>query len=292
MESLTKALHIPISRLLITLLFTLLLGALSISCQSADDTSTDTPTTQVTNEASSQASTTETTSTEQQSSTAEPTPTAYVYTGAIRENVGSVTASVRPELTKAIIDDMPSMTSAQLLAQFPAVFPLDYALGDVKRGGVFKTVVSWDYSKWDPRITTAGGTMTVSNIVYERLVEVVQGPDRENASAPRLVGDLAATWQYSDDATNLTFTLVEGVHWGDMDDPFAPGPEVVSEDMKYIYEEYRDNSVYTGIFKVLEDIEVVDKYTFTMKFSSPALYFLPFLASKDGVTFNLSLMHI
>ena len=285
MNSLIKETPIPLSKLLLTVLLTLLLGAVSISCQSADDTATDAAPAQTTTQASSQ-TTTAATSTEQQATTAEPTPTAYAYTGSSRENVGSVSASVRPEITQAVIDDLPNMTTAKLLALFPAVFPLDYKLSDVKRGGVFKTVVTWDYSKWDPRITTAGGTMTVSNIVYERLVEVVQGPERENASSPRLVGDLAATWEYSDDATNLTFTLVPNVHWGDLDDPFALGPEVVSADMKYIYEQYRDNSVYTGIFKVLDDIEVVDDYTFIMRFSSPALYFLPFLASKDGVTFN------
>ena len=137
----------------------------------------------------------------------------------------------------------------------------------------------------DTRRAAAGGTTSVGNVVYERLIQYEQGPGRDPDN-PAIVADMAKEWAFNADGTQLTFHINEGMYWGDLDDPFQPGPEIVAEDFVYIITEYRDNSVHGGNYRTVESVEAPDAYTVVLNFNAPSIFILPFLASKDGLQFN------
>jgi peptide/nickel transport system substrate-binding protein len=223
-------------------------------------------------------STEETTAT----TTTETVATATQVTQMITE---SATTPVRPEITAEIIDSMVTMSLGELFATFPATYEQDYEYSDIKRGGIFKLAVSFDIATWDTRRAAAGGTTSVGNVVYERLVQYEQGPGRDPDN-PAIVADMAKEWAFNADGTQLTFHINEGMYWGDLDDPFQPGPEIVAEDFVYIITEYRDNSVHGGNYRTVESVEAPDAYTVVLNFNAPSFFILPFLASKDGLQFN------
>jgi len=236
------------------------LTILTISCSSGDSpTATDTQATVA---------------------TAVPTETAVPITTDLQTS-----ADARPPITQEVIDRMVTMPLSELFEAFPASFPLDYEYSDIKRGGTFRLAVSFDIATWDTRRAAAGGTTSVGNVVYERLVQYEQGPGRDPDN-PAIVADMAQSWQFNDDGTKLTLGINEGMYWGDLDDPFQPGPEIVAEDFVYIITEYRDNSVHGGNYRTVESVEAPDKNTVVINFNAPSFFVLPFLAGKDGLQFN------
>jgi len=109
---------------------------------------------------------------------------------------------------------------------------------------------TWDLSKWQPRMTAAGGTMTVSNMVYNTMTMFEVGPDADPLTPP-IVPRLAETWDFNDDATRLTYHLHQGMHWGDIDDPTQPGPEIVAADIAWVFDQYQNSSVHSGALFLL-----------------------------------------
>jgi ABC-type transport system substrate-binding protein len=103
---------------------------------------------------------------------------------------------------------------------------------------------------------------------------------------PTLHPDMAASWEYNADGTQLTFTIQDEMYWGDMENPFEKGPKVVAEDIVYVLTEYRDNSIQGGNYRTVTSITAPDDRTVVMKFDSPSLWLLPFMASKDASIFN------
>jgi len=88
----------------------------------------------------------------------------------------------------------------------------------------------------------------------------------------KLVGDLAESWDVSDDKLTITFHLRKGVKWQD-------GVEFTAEDVMFGYQTIIDPNTptaYAGDFQEVEKAEVVDRYTFRVKYKKP---FAPGLAS-------------
>jgi len=245
--------------------------------------SVDTPAAQTTTETTTTETTT-TETTEGTTSAAQPTAVGGVVLND-RQRTGGTSKSTRPALTAEIIASMDKMTVDDILANFPRKFAAEFDYADIKRGGTVRIATTWDIAKWDPRMTAAGGTMAVSNMVYMQIVGFAVGPDADPLDPP-LVPRIAETWEFNDDATSLTFGLHKGMHWGDIDDPYQPGPEIVAEDIKWAFEELRDNSVHSGAFKTIASIDTPDKYTVKLNFSEPSLWLLPNLAIKDHLMLN------
>ena len=257
-----------------------------VGCSSADEVTTTTAPATTTEATTSQTDTTVVAGSETSAtSAAKPTP---VQGGVIlneRQQSGGTVKSTRPVLTPEIIATMNTMSVEDVLANFPRKFAAEFAYEDIKRGGTVRIATTWDISKWDPRMTAAGGTMAVSNMVYMQIVGFEVGPDADPLNPP-LVPRIAETWAFNDDATKLTFGLHKGMHWGDIDDPYQKGPEIVAEDIKWAFEELRDNSVHSGAFKTIESIDTPDDYTVVLNFSEPSLWLLPNLAIKDHLMLN------
>jgi len=88
----------------------------------------------------------------------------------------------------------------------------------------------------------------------------------------KLIGDLAESWDISKDNLTITFHLRKGVRWQD-------GVEFTAEDVMFGYQTIIDPSTptaYAGDYLEVEEAEVVDAYTFSVKYKQP---FAPGLAS-------------
>ena len=268
-----------------TMLLTML-AAIAISCSGADDA----PAAQAQVAAPAATSAPVVSSEPATPPTATPTPsydtTLYGATYYKREqNVEAEQVSTRPVITQDIIDKMPLMSITEVTKWIPQTWQKTYEYEDIKRGGTFINAVSWDISKWDPRVTAAGGTMAVSNMVYMALLKFKTGVGEDPVNPP-LTPRLAESWEYSDDSMKVTFKLHKGMYWGDLDDPYQKGPEIVADDIKWSLLQLRDNSVHSGAFSTIASIDTPDSHTLVLNFSSPSLWLLPNLAIKDHPIVN------
>jgi len=88
------------------------------------------------------------------------------------------------------------------------------------------------------------------------------------------VPDLANSWDVSDDGTEWTFRLNEGVK-------FHNGREMTADDVKFSFDRIRDPETacsFGTLIPEMQEVEVVDQYTVKCILSSPVAYFLGFLA--------------
>lgn len=214
-------------------------------------------------------------------------PQATAAPEATSEDKTEVTPSEnqRPIITQEIINTMTELDVSEVTKYFPRKYPAEFEYSDIKRGGVFTIATTWDLAKWDPRMTAAGGTMAVSNMVYMTMTMFDVGPDADPLTPP--IGPrLAESWEFNDDATQLTYHLHEGMHWGDIDDKTKLGPEIVAEDIAWVFNEYKTNSVHTGAHSTVSSVETPDKYTLVVNFTQPSLWFLGTMSIKDQPIFN------
>jgi len=88
----------------------------------------------------------------------------------------------------------------------------------------------------------------------------------------KLVGVLAKTWDISEDGKVITFHLRQGVKWHD-------GAPFTAYDCEFTYQKLIDPEVrtpYSGDFREMEKVEVIDDYTFQVTYKE---VFSPGLAS-------------
>ncbi|MBI4234125.1 MAG: hypothetical protein HY686_06775 [Chloroflexi bacterium] len=190
-------------------------------------------------------------------------------------------------MTPEFLTALPTMTTPQLLAACPPQWPPDYVGADIRYGGVFRQAMAGDPPFLDPLRTSSSFAQGMASMAYERLVMYDTGPTADPVY-PAIVPDLATSWEWNGDATQLTFHLRQGVHWGDLNDPLLPGPEMTAVDLVYALNEYKSNpaSVKKGYFTTMTIMEVIDNYTLRLTFSQPSLDMLPFLASNLALMFN------
>ncbi|HLB95113.1 MAG TPA: peptide-binding protein [Nitrospiria bacterium] len=87
-----------------------------------------------------------------------------------------------------------------------------------------------------------------------------------------LIGDLAESFEASDDCLTVTFHLRKGVQWQD-------GKELTAEDVLFTYQKMIDPNVatpYSGDFERVAKVEASDPYTLKVTYKEP---FAPGLAS-------------
>jgi peptide/nickel transport system substrate-binding protein len=89
----------------------------------------------------------------------------------------------------------------------PAAADTPAAPGTGTRGGVLNVALNSDLTTMDPHRSTAAVDRQVYQLIYDKLVDI-----DENLN---IVPELATEWDISDDGTEYTFTLVEGVTFHD-----------------------------------------------------------------------------
>lgn len=113
-----------------------------------------------------------------------------------------------------------------------------------------------------PAMASDSASHNVTQYIYNGLVKY----DKDL----NLVGDLAESWEISDDKKVFIFYLKKGVKWHD-------GVEFTADDVKFTYEFMISDdtpTAYDGDFRIVESVEVIDKYTVKVTYKevlSPAL---------------------
>ncbi len=135
---------------------------------------------------------------------------------------------------------------------------IEKATGPKSRGECKYCGTRKDFSNFIP-------DFTLFKTLYNGLVRI--DPDSN-----QIVGDLAESWEVSDDGVTWTFKLKENVK-------FADGTDFNAEAAKYSFDKMRDEdfgAAYYSQFSIIQDVSVVDDYTVQLTTDKP---FSPLLIS-------------
>ncbi|MBU0927534.1 MAG: ABC transporter substrate-binding protein [Spirochaetes bacterium] len=113
----------------------------------------------------------------------------------------------------------------------------------------------------DPHKSTAYSSVRITNRIYETLVDMDE--------TGKLVGKLAESWTNPNDTTYV-FTVRKGVY-------FHNGREMTAQDVKYTFDRILDPAngcTGRSNFKLVESVNVLDKYRVEFKLSQPLAPFL------------------
>ncbi|MGE0134567.1 MAG: ABC transporter substrate-binding protein [Dehalococcoidia bacterium] len=178
---------------------------------------------------------------------------------------------------------------AQLVQQEGLPYPFGYPEPSTtpKDGGAVTVAVSWDISTMDPTRSAAGGTITVPNTSYDRLIGFVSGIHYHPLNL-ELKPELAESWERSPDGLVLTFKLRPEVRWHNV----APlnGRPFVAEDVAYAYRRYQSEGVHQSIWTEVDNIEAPDDATVRITLKTPLADFINNLAGRYQTIFPRELV--
>jgi peptide/nickel transport system substrate-binding protein len=121
-----------------------------------------------------------------------------------------------------------------------------------------------DASYLNPVLATDSASGEINDLVYNGLVKY----DKDL----NLVGDLAESWEVSEDKLKIIFYLRKGVKWHD-------GEEFDSEDVEFTYNILKDpetRTPYSSKYDRVKSFTATDKYTVVVEYDKP---FSPALSS-------------
>ncbi len=116
-----------------------------------------------------------------------------------------------------------------------------------------------DITRLDPQYQSSLHDYGIADNIYSQLVRYVPG-------TAELTGDLAHTWEVSDDGRTYTFHLREGVQW------HRDWGEVTAHDVKWTYDRMiapDSDSPGRFDFGMIQSIETPDDYTVVMHLDEP-----------------------
>jgi len=127
-----------------------------------------------------------------------------------------------------------------------------------KRGGTMNMAVTWDVATLDVTKSAAGGTITIPNTVYNRLLGIVGGTDVDPFKV-QIEPELAESWERSPDGMSYTFHITPGVKWQNI----APlnGRAFTAADAKFAYDRYATEGVHQSYWVNVDSVEAVDDLT-------------------------------
>jgi peptide/nickel transport system substrate-binding protein len=124
-------------------------------------------------------------------------------------------------------------------------------------GDTFIEASIGDASTLLPVLASDSASSTINSLVYNGLIRYDKNLE--------VVGDLAESWDISEDNLTLTFHLRKGVTWHD-------GAPFTSADVKFTYELYVDPktpTAYAESFRQVAFVETPDDYTFVAHYAKP-----------------------
>ncbi len=133
---------------------------------------------------------------------------------------------------------------------------------DPAPGDAFATVTISEPINLIPAISSDSASHDVTSYIYNGLVKYNKNLE--------LVGDLASSWEISDDKMEITFHLRKDVKWHD-------GVPFTAKDVEFTYRFMIDNltpTSYDADFRLIESFKVIDNHTVTVRYKtlfSPAL---------------------
>ncbi len=157
-----------------------------------------------------------------------------------------------------------------------------------KPGGTMVVAATWDVADIDPTKSAAGGTVTIPNMFYNRLLGIQRGPTADVFNQPVLEPELAKSWERSPDGLTFTFKLDPRVKWQNL--PPLNGRPFVAEDAKFALERYQTTGVHKQYYTNVAGYEVVDAQTLKVKMTRPVADFLNPLGSNKQTIFPKELV--
>jgi peptide/nickel transport system substrate-binding protein len=136
----------------------------------------------------------------------------------------------------------------------------------------------------DPRHTQSVGLYQFAGLVHNRLVRYPFTDEASGTNDLSLKGDLAESWQGSQDNRVWTFKIRKGVKWQNL--PPLNGREFTAADVKYCFEAYAKEGVQAFTFQEIEGIETPDKYTARIHLRTPNALFPYNVAEPVAVIFS------
>ena len=152
-------------------------------------------------------------------------------------------------------DSTPTAGAAQVVGELP-----DISVAG-KTGGTLNMGINADASNFDPAQTQDNMPLWIEMEVFSRLVRV-------NNVGTDIEGDLAESWDISDDGTVYTFHLRP-------DAKFSDGSPVTADDVVFSIKRAADkeNSLVFWTFEAMKDVEAVDPQTVKITLNGPAAPF-------------------
>jgi len=156
-----------------------------------------------------------------------------------------------------------------------------------KAGGTLRVAATWDVATMDPTKSAAGGTITVPNLIYSRLLGIKGGPEMHPFKI-EVEPQLAKSWERTPDGLTITFKLGPGVKWQNV----APlnGRAFVAADVKFAFERYAKEGVHQSYWVNADRIEAPDATTVRVVLKKPTPEFEIPLASRYQTLFPRELV--
>jgi peptide/nickel transport system substrate-binding protein len=139
-------------------------------------------------------------------------------------------------------------------------------VGAVERGGELIFGRYADSLFLDPVLNDANVDIWILTNLYDTLI-------RSSPDGKGLDPGLATEWSISDDGTEVTLTLREGVK-------FADGSDMTAEDVKWSLDRARnpENGIWNGLIGSIDAVEIADPKTIVLKLKHPDPTIIPALA--------------
>jgi len=125
----------------------------------------------------------------------------------------------------------------------------------------FTILIEFPIDTLDPRYAVSAYSIKACRLIYNSLVRI----DRDL----KIKNDLAEEIHYNS-PTELYVRIKKGIR-------FHNGDELTSSDVKYTYDSIRDekrHSPYSGLYKRIKDIEIIDRYTLIFRLEAPHAPFI------------------
>ena len=164
---------------------------------------------------------------------------------------------------------------------YPYQFP-EPADAIPKKGGVLRVGVTFDVVTFDPTLSAAGGTITVPNMVYNKMLGMVDGVQKDPFKV-ELKPELAASWERSPDGATWTFQVQEGINWQNL--PPLNGRPFVSADLKFAHDRYAAEGVHRSYWANVSSTETPDDKTYKINMGTVTADFILPLASRYQTVF-------
>ncbi len=112
-------------------------------------------------------------------------------------------------------------------------------------------------ARLNPIIATDSSSSEIAGFIFNGLVKY-------DKTGKKIIGDLAEDYYFENNRT-LVFVLRQGVRWHD-------GEEFDAEDVRFTFELIRSPKVvspYTSTFRMVENVEIVDRYRIRVTYTEP-----------------------
>ena len=147
--------------------------------------------------------------------------------------------------------------------------------------------MTFDVANFDPTVSSAGGTITVPNMVYNRLLGFVGGPNYDPFKL-ELEPELASSWERTPDGATFTFQIRDDVNWQNI----APlnGRKFVAADAKYAHDRYATDGAHKSYWTNISSTETPDDTTYKINMGTVTANFILPIASRYQTIFPRELV--